>query len=644
MVDALLGGEARRGASLHRPPGHHATRSRAMGFCLFNAIAVAAQHALDAHGLDRVLILDWDVHHGNGTNDIFHATDRVLFVSIHESPLYPGTGPASDTGSGPGEGFTVNLPVPGGSGDETWCSLVEHAVVPLARAYRPRLVLVSAGFDAHLDDPLAGCARQRRRLRRDGGLGAAAGRRPRRAARAGPRGRLRARCAGPLAGRGARGRGRARPPPAPELAMHPLAARAVERLAGAWPALALADRPLGLGGRGLGAPARRALRRGSARRRPRSAAAGRTTAVTAATASGTRQAGVARPGVSAPRPRRTGTSPGRPWTGRPQRGQAIAPGSVVVLIGRWGCGSRPRAIRRPGDDGRLLVAAGAAGAGAGAAGRSARRRRLAARGRPRARPRPGRPPRGSPARRRRAPRRPSRSGRRWRCTAPQRAHAEIPGSRSSVIGTWSCSARSSARSSASTAARAVSLPRTSSSSGRPKRCWSNTRPAEVAEAQLAQAPQEAQAPAQPAALAEARPRLGDGRRIDAGRRGPSRGRGSRLGAGAGRGLCAGGRRRGGLAGWGWVGRLGVGRGFGGVRTPVAPAQDALHQAAHTERAPSKGASAAEYTGAPVSSDQAATTRRAMCSADQEAARARPSTRGSALARWGASAARHVSRS
>ena len=237
MVDALLGGEARRGASLHRPPGHHATRSRAMGFCLFNAIAVAAQHALDAHGLDRVLILDWDVHHGNGTNDIFHATDRVLFVSIHESPLYPGTGPASDTGSGPGEGFTVNLPVPGGSGDETWCSLVEHAVVPLACAYRPRLVLVSAGFDAHLDDPLAGCAVS------DGGF----------AAMAGSVRRLADDLDVPLGlvleggyELGALARsvvavleavGREDPPPAPELAVHPLAARAVERLAGAWPAL-----------------------------------------------------------------------------------------------------------------------------------------------------------------------------------------------------------------------------------------------------------------------------------------------------------------------------------------------------------------------------------------------------------------------
>jgi acetoin utilization deacetylase AcuC-like enzyme len=157
LVDALLGGDAEVGFAAARPPGHHAEHDRAMGFCLFNNVAVAAQHALDAHGVERVLVLDWDVHHGNGTNDIFHASRSVLFASIHESPLYPGTGPASDAGEGEGEGYTVNLPVPGGSGDETFCSLVEHVVVPLASAYEPGLVLVSAGFDAHVDDPLADC-------------------------------------------------------------------------------------------------------------------------------------------------------------------------------------------------------------------------------------------------------------------------------------------------------------------------------------------------------------------------------------------------------------------------------------------------------------------------------------------------------
>jgi acetoin utilization deacetylase AcuC-like enzyme len=157
LVDALLLGEAPAGAALHRPPGHHATARRAMGFCLFNNIAVAARHALDAHGLQRVMVVDFDVHHGNGTNDIFHEHREVLFASLHEWPLYPGTGPSEDTGSGAGVGYTVNVPLPGGTGDATWCSVVEHVVVPLGRSYEPQLILVSAGFDAHRDDPLADC-------------------------------------------------------------------------------------------------------------------------------------------------------------------------------------------------------------------------------------------------------------------------------------------------------------------------------------------------------------------------------------------------------------------------------------------------------------------------------------------------------
>jgi acetoin utilization deacetylase AcuC-like enzyme len=157
LAEALLEGRAATGFCGLRPPGHHAEPQAAMGFCLFNNVAVAARHAIDSLGAERVLILDWDVHHGNGTNDIFHSTDEVLFASIHQSPLYPGTGPLEDSGSGEGEGHTINLPVPPGSGERTWLALVEHVVAPVARAFAPDLVLVSAGFDAHRADPLADC-------------------------------------------------------------------------------------------------------------------------------------------------------------------------------------------------------------------------------------------------------------------------------------------------------------------------------------------------------------------------------------------------------------------------------------------------------------------------------------------------------
>jgi acetoin utilization deacetylase AcuC-like enzyme len=157
LVDRLLDGSAPVGFSAHRPPGHHAGHARAMGFCLFNNVAVAARHALDAHGLERVLILDWDVHHGNGTNDIFRAERRVLFVSIHQSPLWPGTGPASDAGTGEGRGYTVNLPVRPGADDAVFTSLVDRVVLPLARDFAPQLILISAGYDAHREDPLADC-------------------------------------------------------------------------------------------------------------------------------------------------------------------------------------------------------------------------------------------------------------------------------------------------------------------------------------------------------------------------------------------------------------------------------------------------------------------------------------------------------
>jgi acetoin utilization deacetylase AcuC-like enzyme len=140
-----------------RPPGHHAEPARAMGFCLFNNVAVAAAHALAECGAARVLVVDWDVHHGNGTETIFAGSDRVLYASIHQWPLYPGTGSADYCGEGVGEGYTVNLPVPPGSGSDEFLSLVQHVVVPIGRAFEPELVAISAGYDAHRDDPLADC-------------------------------------------------------------------------------------------------------------------------------------------------------------------------------------------------------------------------------------------------------------------------------------------------------------------------------------------------------------------------------------------------------------------------------------------------------------------------------------------------------
>ncbi len=153
----LAGGSGQVGFSAHRPPGHHATADRAMGFCLFNNVAVAARHATAALGVERVLILDWDVHHGNGTNDMFWESDDVLFASIHQLPLYPGSGRASELGRGQGRGYTVNLPVPPRSGDDVFISLVRDVVMPLARCFMPQLLLISAGYDAHADDPLAQC-------------------------------------------------------------------------------------------------------------------------------------------------------------------------------------------------------------------------------------------------------------------------------------------------------------------------------------------------------------------------------------------------------------------------------------------------------------------------------------------------------
>jgi acetoin utilization deacetylase AcuC-like enzyme len=156
-AERLLAGEHGHAFCGLRPPGHHAEADRAMGFCLFNNVAVAASHAIARCGAERVMVVDWDVHHGNGTEAIFRASDRVLFASIHQWPLYPGTGPADYSGVEEGDGFTVNLPVAPGAGSEEFMSLVQHVVAPIARAFEPRLLIISAGYDAHRDDPLADC-------------------------------------------------------------------------------------------------------------------------------------------------------------------------------------------------------------------------------------------------------------------------------------------------------------------------------------------------------------------------------------------------------------------------------------------------------------------------------------------------------
>jgi acetoin utilization deacetylase AcuC-like enzyme len=158
MVGALLSGEAPLGCSVARPPGHHAEADRAMGFCLFNSAAIAAAVAINDWELERVLVLDWDVHHGNGTAEAFRERSDVLYASLHQGNFYPGTGTLQDAGSGPGEGFTLNLPVPAGAGEELWLSLLARVVVPAARAFAPQLVLISAGYDAHRADPLGECS------------------------------------------------------------------------------------------------------------------------------------------------------------------------------------------------------------------------------------------------------------------------------------------------------------------------------------------------------------------------------------------------------------------------------------------------------------------------------------------------------
>lgn len=154
-IEAVLSGRANNGLAVVRPPGHHATRRSAMGFCLISNIALAARHACRQHKLERVLIVDYDVHHGNGTQDIFYDDEQVLFISTHQYPFYPGSGAVEETGSGPGKGLTLNVPLPAGCGDAAYTTVFEQIIRPAVQRFRPQLVLVSAGFDAHWKDPLA---------------------------------------------------------------------------------------------------------------------------------------------------------------------------------------------------------------------------------------------------------------------------------------------------------------------------------------------------------------------------------------------------------------------------------------------------------------------------------------------------------
>lgn len=153
-VDEVLDGRHKNALCLIRPPGHHATQDRSMGFCLFNNVGVAATYAQQRRGVGRILIIDWDVHHGNGTQDIFYETDAVTFMSIHRFPFYPGTGSISETGRGAGLGANFNVPVTFGTPFEEYLDLFRSGLERAAKHARPELILISAGFDAHRDDPL----------------------------------------------------------------------------------------------------------------------------------------------------------------------------------------------------------------------------------------------------------------------------------------------------------------------------------------------------------------------------------------------------------------------------------------------------------------------------------------------------------
>ena len=156
IIDSIATGESQNGFALVRPPGHHALRERAMGFCLFNTIAIGAEYLKRAHGAKRVLIMDWDVHHGNGTQAAFYDDPSVMFISTHQYPYYPGSGAVTEVGAGAGAGFTVNVPLPAGCADAEYLQVFQDIVVPSVEKFQPEWILVSAGFDPHRRDPLGG--------------------------------------------------------------------------------------------------------------------------------------------------------------------------------------------------------------------------------------------------------------------------------------------------------------------------------------------------------------------------------------------------------------------------------------------------------------------------------------------------------
>jgi acetoin utilization deacetylase AcuC-like enzyme len=156
LLETIMTGEVDNGFALVRPPGHHAERGRAMGFCLFNNVAIGARYLQNKFALNRVLIMDWDLHHGNGTQRSFYQDKNVLYLSTHQYPYYPGTGAAEEVGAGEGEGFTVNLPFPAGWGDAEYTEAFQRVIAPICRQFNPQFVLISAGFDCHYRDPLGG--------------------------------------------------------------------------------------------------------------------------------------------------------------------------------------------------------------------------------------------------------------------------------------------------------------------------------------------------------------------------------------------------------------------------------------------------------------------------------------------------------